>query len=673
MKKQRRPSGSIHRSAFTLVEMLVSVALVLVIMSLFATTFRLASDTVRLQRGISSNDQRARALFTVIRNDFQKRTQRYVYPFHPTEDAATSPTPFGTRGGYLYISTNDPSSFYDDLIQFTVDARLVQQNHEDTSYYGMAKLFFDQIAESAGTPHGTGVLSSPHQPEADDRDIRHNNMVASSAAEVMFFLRNGNLIRRVSLLRDPGPIDSNGTDNQPISHTGNDFIVDASDTSVPAGAAGGGRFFYVANPSAVDLSDPTQTTGLTIVNSDDFLTHFDLSARPHPPHTGAPTSAQLLGLDALNNEIGSTQFPLGQPWNRWGFNPVNGFSREHDSTNRQVFLGRFVHAETSDPSFNWPLAPSLVGNGNIMDVQRSPVTLPSQADVVSEFSGGTGRGGERRVEDVLLTNVHEFRIEIWDERLGKYVAPGYGSPNEAIADQYKGDFHIDRSLQVGGGALVEYVWGPLAMPGLQPFTPGPGVQPHVFDTWHPDITEDFNKNFNPAEITETQPPYLPYQFYPPRQSDSPPGPSSRRAPTQLQPFPADPADAVTYWTGNTEYSVGDVVFARDTGDVSGWDAHANGQFHWTHDAAAIPAQAFQIAYRCVVAGTSKDILPDQTPPDEPPSWPTTPGRIVADNTVRWEAFDNRLPLKSIRMTMRFKDEASDQIRQLTMILPLTDD
>ena len=47
MKKQRRPSGSLQRSAFTLVEMLVSVALVLVIMSLFATTFRLASDTVR--------------------------------------------------------------------------------------------------------------------------------------------------------------------------------------------------------------------------------------------------------------------------------------------------------------------------------------------------------------------------------------------------------------------------------------------------------------------------------------------------------------------------------------------------------------------------------------------------------------------------------------------------
>ena len=685
---QKRHAGFNHRSAFTLVEMLVSVTLVLLIMSLFAAIFGLASSTVKLQRGIASNDQRARALVTIVRNDFEKRTQRYVYPYYPTEDAATSPTPFGTRAGYLYISTNDPSSFYDDLIQFTVDARLVQQDQDDSAYYGAAKLFFDQIAEANGTPQTTGVLASPQQPEADDRDIRLNNVAASSAAEVMMFLRNGNLIRRVSLLRDPGSVESNGLENQPVSGSQpkNDFIVDASDTRVPAGAAGGGRFFYVANPSAVDLSDPTNTNGLTIVNSDDFLTHFDFSARPilspPAPAWSWPTSAQLLGLDALNNEQGADQFPLGIPHNRWGFNSRTGFSREHTSGAEQVYLGRFVHAETSDPFFNWPLAQSLtaIGNGNPMDAFNCPVTLPRDADVVTEFNGGNtdaGRGGERRVEDVLLTNVHEFRIELWDERLGQYVVPGYGNPTSMNAGEKIGDFHIARSLQVTGnpGGFVNYTWGPLVHgaygneSGMH-FPPlRYNVQPAVFDTWHPEVPD--LPGFFPS-MTERQPPYLPYKWYPPRQNDSPPGPSSRRAPDNAL-YPGGPL--VTYWIPGQPYNVGDVVFASRKNPhepgadlFQGWNAvtHNASSFDWQGDKDAIPDQAFHIAYRCVVPGTS-----DASGPPKP--WPITPGRRKADGTVMWEAFDNRRPLTSVRMTIRFKDEASDQIRQLTMILPLADD
>ncbi len=675
IKYQKRHADSNHRSAFTLVEMLVSVTLVLLIMSLFAAIFGLASDTVKLQRGIASNDLRARALVTVIRNDFEKRTQRYVYPYYPTEDAATSPTPFGTRAGYLYISTNDPSSFYDDLIQFTVDARLVQQDQDDTVYYGAAKLFFDQIAEEEGTLQTTGVLASPQQPEADDRDIRLNNAAASSAAEVMIFLRNGNLIRRVSLLRDPGSGESNGSEYQPVSGSQpkNDFIVDASDTRVPAGAAGGGRFFYVANPSAVNPSDPTDTDELTIVNSDDFLTHFDFSARPisDPGAPNWPTNAQLLGLDALNNEQGSGQFPLGIPHNRWGFNPMTGWSREHTGDFTQVYLGRFVHAETSDPAFNWPLAPSLINppiqNGNPMDVYGFDVTLPLGADVVTEFNGDAGRGGERRVEDVLLNNVHEFRIEIWDERLGQYVVPGYGTLGGTIAGQTIGDFHLERSLQVSGnpGGLADYSYGPLVRAG---------VQPGVFDTWHPDIKEDFGPldGDYQVEMWETQPPYLPYIVYPPRQNDYPPGPSSRRAPAN-ELYPGGPL--VTYWVPGQSYNVGDVVFAsrknpeQPGADLfQGWNDinHNASLFDWERDKDAVPNQAFHIAYRCVVPGTSDAFQP-------PKPWPITPGRRKADGNVTWLAFDNRRPLTSVRMTIRFKDEVSDQIRQLTMILPLVDD
>jgi hypothetical protein len=189
-------------------------------------------------------------------------------------------------------------------------------------------------------------------------------------------------------------------------------------------------------------------------------------------------------------------------------------------------------------------------------------------------------------------------------------------------------------------------------------------------------------------MNKDQPPYIAYDFYPPRQNDiglidpeTPPlqpGPSSPRAPRSLSPS----GRIASYWLDSTtsppttsSYAVGDVVFARNavTANYDGWDADGNGFFEWTADRDAaqalvppvpLPSQGFQIAYRCVVAGNAGVTAP---------VWPDTPGRQVLDGTVVWEAFDNRRPLQSVRMTIRFKDQPSGQIRQLTMLLPLTDD
>lgn len=673
-----------HRSAFTLVEMLVSTTLVLLIMSLFAAIFSLASDTVTLQRGIAENDQRARALVPLIRNDFQKRTQRYVLPYYPDEPS-TSLTMFGNRDGYLYISTNDPDSYHDDLIQFTVAAKRLQQSQDDTKYYGKAKLLFDKISGTA-----TDLQYTPLQPEGDDDDVRENNVGASTAAEVMLFLRNGKLIRRLSLLRDhqeeeaiqprvPGKeklfIDDEGLDefgnpNPPTEDINNDDVA----TTV----AEGGRFFLVEEIVP-------NTTPPEVPPTDDFWKHFDYSARAvFDPSLTVPnvTQTSFIGVPALNNEASSGLFPLAKPQNRWGFNPVTGQSREHDGAVTQNFMGRFVHAETSDDFFNWPLARSCdgtgssIGNGNPMDVENTLLTLPAGTDVITEFNGGPtdhGRGGVRRVEDVLLTNVHEMRIEIWDERLGRYVVPGYGRVNGTLAGELIGDYHIDRCLQVvevagspGTDPTYTYTYGPLA---------SSGVRPHVFDTWHPNVDFDLDAQ---VDMNEDQPPYIAYDFYPPRQNDVERGPSSPRAPQSFSPS----GKIASYWRDSTtsppttsSYAVGDVVFARNavTADYDGWDADNNGSFEWTADRAAaqalvppvpLPSQGFQIAYRCVVAGNAGVTAP---------VWPDTPGRQVLDGTVVWEAFDNRRPLQSVRMTIRFKDQPSGQIRQLTMLLPLTDD
>ncbi|MFO1092490.1 MAG: type II secretion system protein [Planctomycetaceae bacterium] len=64
------------RRGFTLVEMLVATALVMLIMLLFADVFGAAVGTMTAQRGIANNDQKARSFTTVLRHDLAGRTYR---------------------------------------------------------------------------------------------------------------------------------------------------------------------------------------------------------------------------------------------------------------------------------------------------------------------------------------------------------------------------------------------------------------------------------------------------------------------------------------------------------------------------------------------------------------------------------------------------------------------
>ncbi|MGV2336487.1 MAG UNVERIFIED_CONTAM: type II secretion system GspH family protein [Planctomycetaceae bacterium] len=147
-------------AGFTLVEMLVSVALVLLMMTLFSSIFSMATNSVSTQRGISQNDQRARALTTLIRADFAHRTFRYPLPFAPGENAATSPTPFSSRSGYLYISTNDPYSGLDDLVQFTVSSDILTEDPDSSPYFGKAQMLSDR---DQNTPLVCEPTSAPIQ------------------------------------------------------------------------------------------------------------------------------------------------------------------------------------------------------------------------------------------------------------------------------------------------------------------------------------------------------------------------------------------------------------------------------------------------------------------------------------------------------------------------------
>lgn len=361
----------------------------------------------------------------------------------------------------------------------------------------------------------------------------------------------------------------------------------------------------------------------------------------------------------------------------------NPASRPPGFTGPTQFFGRFTRAETSSLNFNWPQNTSreelvgqlysdpdsgnLVGvdfdfdgtvdfvstNGNPHDLVATPLALNPKNGVVSSFDSVAasfldpisglpvqGRGGPRRVEDLLLPNVHEMKVELWDARLQRFVVPGHFAGNSSTGE-------------IGDYALVR-CHNPDYVPDL-------GVNPGaVFDTWHPTQAAFNSDASGVVTLGEQTAPYVAYEFYPPRTNDLPPGPSPAGMPGPIR----------TYWQPNTNgvYGVGSIVFPPwidDDTDPGTIPITPDGIFAYSE----VAEPKFQIGLRCIAVN---DIGAPGVENGSTITFPTVSGRRVTDNEVTWESFDNRRPLESIRLTFRFQDKTSDNMRQLSLIIPLTE-
>jgi len=694
---QRRGQRSrLSRSGFTLVEMLVSVTLVLLMMVMFGEVFQLATSSVSRQRVMADNDQNARTVVTVLRADFDKRTFRTVVPFFPNESSATSVTPFrGKREGYFYINCNSSGDGTDDVLQFTVKSTVSQRNSDESPYFGAA-------AQLPNTAAGiANFLQNANQPDRDDGQVTPNGAASSQAAEVSYFLRGRRLYRRVMLIRDPPK-------------------TPGIDTAQPTRTT----------PTTVDYFDPA--AGLYTGN---FWEQFDFSAYRTPTVlntvAGIPICARFVGMDFLNNDSPPAFaglpycYSLGQSWNRFGHNyeitansTVNGRPREYSAAAvPNFFLGRWTHEETSNPGFLYPqLLPAV---GNPMDASATSFvdTTPSDG-VLDAFAGGPRAG-----VDLLLSNVHEFRVEVWDNRLGDFAPVGHSLP--AGAPTNPGDYNAVRYLNGS--------YGPTGGPTVG------GAFVGAFDTWHPFFDRDFNNAGIPGNNPD-RPPYraltwdatIPstYSGFPPSPSPTPPVP----------PFTA--AEAATfrqgYWAPGTYYSAGapgippDIVFPcredlNGNGFLDPGEDGANGfpndgflhetQFGFLSEdlngnnvlesgedgAFGFPVNGtidkmsllepgypagMALAYRCIKSGTSGNTRLDEPSLEtwsnlagrrfdkpNPGSWSTVPGQIIHGNTPAepdWIVEYNVRPLRAIRITVRFEHPTSKQMKQVTIVHSLRD-
>lgn len=434
-------------SGFTLVEMLVAVTLVLLMMTMFAQIFQMAGGSISKQRGLSENDQRSRTLQTIIKADLDKRSFRWVYPFAANENVSAPESNIGKRQGYLSISENNPFNVVDDFLQFTVVSTIKDRNKDETPYYGQA-LNYNNFPGFPGA-YSTTPFVFFNQPDADDAQVSVNNTGLSTVAEVSYFVRNGNLYRRQLLIREP--LAAAGSNPQPSDVTS-------------------------SNPNGKDVFDPSSSAAFHYPSTGPFWAHFDYSAYYDP----ASGSAKFLGSDALDNS-GSVANSIAAPFRRFGhyhYDASNVFysgrpkefaSNDSSNSGFLIPIGRFTQHECSDLNFRYPQ--NSTSGGNFPTSPINNLTLDPISYAVNgpdDFTNGSRRG-----EDLLLSNVHAFDVQVWDGAAGG----GFGAFVN-IGDTNAVDYSMSNRLNSSFG------------PRLPAVESWPTVVNACFDTWHPTIDID---------------------------------------------------------------------------------------------------------------------------------------------------------------------------------------
>jgi hypothetical protein len=626
------------RRAFTLIEMLISVTLVLLMMVMFAEIFGLASDSMTLQRSLADNDQKVRAFTTVMRADLHKRTFQRVVPFHPLESVDVQSELFEPRRGYLYISLNDPANAVDNLLQFTALTTIRLEDSDETPYYGNAAGLVSLnpgVGSVAGAEYE--IRRNSQQPEHDDGELRLNFAGASKATEIAYYVRGGRLYRRTILVRDPIAVAGSSTPQPRLTW----------DASANEPLATPVEFLRHTNaePALIQTLDgkyakydPGQTRGYSF--SDDYWADFSYSAYADTAGGGAI----LLNESALANDQLSASVPSlgltraltadGAPARcfRFGFDQATGTSREFsraDPANSDFFfVGRYTAEEMSHSDFNYPQHGSTAF-GNPVENGDNPMnygvstTSPKDANqdgIIDEFKSGSRRG-----EDLLLSNVHAFEIDVWDDRLRAFVQIGHSQSNTA-GDEL-GDYHRDRNLQLNQSTQQIIVPSPDTTPSSSsPWNIAPYDQwtGRILDTWH--YLNDADGMLSTTGDRQL-PPYRALTYYPPLGSDYYGSGATAHTPTQL---------AWEVRNSPNEYNVNDIVFplAEDPQDFSRY-------------------------YICITKGTS---------PTEP-LWSTTPGAVIDAPTgeARWVVRSNVRPLRAIQIRVRFLHESSGKMRQLSLM------
>ena len=259
MNTRRRATA---RRGITLVEMLVSVALLVLMMTIIVQVFAKATGAVSTAKAYAEIDQSFRKLSSTIRKDLEGVTARFTPPLDPNDGL-----------GYFEYGENSFADLQgedcDDYMRFTVKAP-------------EGELFTGRIF--AQSPYATGVATQAQN------NIYLNSQpitVTSQYAEVIYFLRNNNLYRRVLLI---APERQNTIARQPPD------VVAGNPPSA----------FFTAKPFVLGY-----TNGVPSALQTSWQGMNDLSARPASTaiNSSAGSSIILNSLGDLTNRENRFSYP----------------------------------------------------------------------------------------------------------------------------------------------------------------------------------------------------------------------------------------------------------------------------------------------------------------------------------------------------------------------------
>lgn len=528
-----------RRMGFTLVEMLVSVALVLLIMSLFAQIFQLAAGSITVQQGIAENDQQARMITGLVRGDLDKRSMRLVVPFAGAEDTRTAGAQLDRRQGYFMYAENDPASKVDDILQFTTLVSSRQQVGDESPYSGRADSAFgtsDLLGSSSRlniTGLATTMITVSSSPSTSLVDIGDAVWVTGSLNGANDGVYHVTGISGANLTVAPSvpDITLTGTDRGQMSFV-NEPDFDDGFPSNDLGTSTAAEVCYfvragtlyrrvlpIRDARSLDEAQPRFRSGNRVISSgtpatgnyplngsttSTFWRDFDYSAFHYtgktvtasPPtigsgvifHASGPSldnsgNGEFLILDETASPVTSIPVSLGIPQLRFGHNPNTGLPREYlnlngtanDLTDDTEFLGRFLTQETASTAFGYP---GYMPANN--PYTRTLTASTGLSHVIDEFEDSPA---VRRGDDIILPNVLAFDVQIRDPASGIFVDLGddtnAGNVSFNAADRLNPQYCQDNSTSATVTQDNRY----------------------RFDTWHPQATVggDNDPPFRPVD------------------------------------------------------------------------------------------------------------------------------------------------------------------------------
>lgn len=440
--------GTNVRKGYTLLEIMVSVTLMLLIMLGVSQLFSSVGTSINNTQSTLGMVANLRGAKIRLEKDLSMLT---------VDLTRTPPVSSGTNSGYFCVMEGMGAN-HDNAFLKTED-----ENNRSISTPHIAANEDSEDAQSIGYDTTVGdlddvIMFTARAPEGEPfRGLVHGNVSESNTAEVVWFCRGNTLYRRVLLIIPREELNSQG---------------------LSANEAQGKEFYKRYDVSVHFVRDGNNPRAVA-------NTLEDLQLRQY-------RFAHVCGFDSNNDSIQGT-FPFNIHKNAACYYlrmpTLTEMSHENWNASKSFSWNLANAKRTSDNDSPVTGAPNLIydksvldqgesgntmasdlpkdGNSPFIDYWKSPFPwsdLTASGERISTIDPQLGvidaLKGARVAEDVILTNVISFDVQVWDEVANRFISLGEGT--------YNANGNGNPKWEIAGGSPLSSETSFLGSQGLYP-------------------------------------------------------------------------------------------------------------------------------------------------------------------------------------------------------------